>query len=254
MLGMMQKSHAIDDSERKQQDAERKARWRDGARKIATLDLEGALIVEHLQDMVEKDQIDPKVANSYKKNAFLEGPEFSDQIAINEVKADILATSEFDIQTDPRISRIDRDKLIEERRGIEEDKANWRGTQNGREGARRINQAFGIIKGVDTRISKEKAQRAGMVLTRYFNEVEALPLEERELRTIEISDKLVKEVNNEIFISDLDKAKTRLIDAPYQTEDQIKAADLGSEEEKIQIIQLNRKLKRIERLERQIGQ
>ncbi len=254
MVGMIKESHAIDAADRKAADAARKELWRNGERVVANLDLEGALTIEHLQDMVEKEEIDPKVAAKYKKAATLDGPEFSDQIAINEIKADILAISEFDIQTDPRISRVDRDLLVEERRTIEEDKANWRGTQNGREGARRINQAFGIIKGVDTRISKEKAQRAGMVLTRYFNEVEGLPLEEREVKTVEIADRLVKEVNNEIFVTDLEKAKDRLSKAPYQTEEQIKAAELGSEEEKTQIIQLNRKLRRIERLERQIGQ
>lgn len=254
MVGMIKDSHTIDADKRKAAEAARKELWRNGERIVANLDLEGALTIEHLQGMVEDGTLDPKVAAKYKQAAMLDGPEFSDQIAINEIRADILSTSDFDIQTDPRISREDQQKLIEERRSIEEDKANWRGTQNGREGARRINQAFGIIKGVDTRISKEKAQRAGMVLTRYFNEVESLPLEERELKTIEISDRLVKEVNNEIFVADLDKAKNRLADAPFQTEEQIKAADLGSEEEKTQIIQLNRKLKRIERLERQIGQ
>jgi len=254
MVGLMKAEHATDDAIRRQEDADRKARWREGAKQIATLDLNGDLIIEHLQDMVKNDQLDPKVANAYKKNAFLEGLEFSEQVAINEIKADILAVSELEIQTDTRLSRIDKGKLIQERRSLEEDKGNWRSTQNGREGARRINQAFGIIKGVDSRITAEKARRAGMVLTRYFNEIEALPLEEREYKTVEIADKLVKEVNSEISIADLEKARDRLNKAQYQTEEQIKAAELGSEEEKTQIIQLNRKLKRIERLEREIGQ
>ena len=254
MIGMIKDSHTASDNQRKREDDERKARWRKGAQDVVTLDLEGALIIEHLQEMVKNDQLDPKVADKYKKNALLDGPEFSDQIVKNEITADLLSYSEFDISINPELSRPDRNKLISDRRALEEDKGNWKATQNGREGARRINQAFGIIKGVDTRISKEKAQRAGMVLTRYFNEIEALPLEEREQMTIEVSDRLVKEVNNEILVSDLEKAKDQLNDAAYQTEAQIKEADLGTEEEKIQIIQLNRKLKKIERLERQSGQ
>ena len=136
----------------------------------------------------------------------------------------------------------------------QEDKGNWKGTQNGREGSRRINSAFGIVKGTGQRVTQEKAQRAGMVLTRYYNEINALPIEEREVRSVEIADKLVKEVNGEIIVKDLEKARDRLLKAPYQTEEQIKDADLGSEEEKMQIIQLNRKIRRIERLERESGQ
>ena len=254
MVSMIADSHSIADDLRKRDDDARKARWRTGEQKIASLDLEGALIVEHLQEMVDNDELDPKIADKYKKNALLDGPEFSDQIAMNVIEADLLGVTEFDIQTNPDLSRPDRNRLLEKRRALEEDKGNWKATQNGREGARRINSAFGIIKGVDTRISKEKAQRAGMVLTRYFNEIENLPVEEREHKSVEIADRLVKEVNGEILVTDLDKAKDRLLKSPYQTEEQIKAAELGSEEEKIQIIQLNRKLRKIERLERQIGQ
>jgi len=255
MLGMMQKDHQADDAQRKRDDAARKARYRKGERKVASLDLEGALIPEHLQKMLDNDELDPKVADKYKKNAFASGPEFSDQIAVNEYKADLLGTTEFDIQTDPRLSRPDKMELIGDRRALEDDKGNWKGTQNGREGARRINHAFGIIKGaMGVKITPEKAQRAGMVLTRYFNEVENTPVEEREVKSIEVADRLVKEVNNEILIKDLDSIRERLNKATYQTEEQIKAAELGSEEEKTQIILLNRKLRRIERLEREIGQ
>ena len=250
MISMMDKSHAISDAERKREDAQRKARWRNGEREVANLDLAGALIIEHLQEMVKNDQIDPKIAAKYKKAAMLDGPEFSDQIEKNLITADLLAVTEFEIQTNPALSRDDRDKLVTQRRKLEEDKANWKRTQSGTEGARRINQAFGIIAGVDTRITEDKARRAGLVLTRFYNEVEALPIEEREFKAIEVSDRLVKEVQGEINIEALDKAKDRLAKSPYQTVEQIKAADLGTEEEKTAIIQLERKLNKIERLER----
>jgi len=255
MIGMMSKSHGIEDAQRKADDADRKERWRVGANKVATLDLEGALIVEHLQEMVKRDEVDPKVANAYKKNAFLEGPEYSDQSELNIVRANILGATEFSIQTNPRLSRADKDKLVEERRKVEEDKANWRRTQSGSEGARRINFQFGIIPGTDTsRISPEDARRADNVLTRYFDEVEALPVEERSIKAIEISNRLVKEVKGEIDVKELQKWKDLVTKGKYQTIEQIKAADLGTEEEKTLIIQLERKLRQIERLERESGQ
>ena len=254
MVSMMDKAHAADDAMRKQEEAERKDRWRLGEKEIVSLDLNGELTPEHLKELVKEDRLDPKIAGKYKKNAMSEAPEFSDGSVRNTIVADPLFYTEFELLTHPDLSQVDREKFIELRRKIVEDKGNWRGTQSGREGARRINQAFGIIQGVDTRVTKEKAQRAGIVLTRYFNEIEKLPLEERELNATIVADKLVKEVQGEIDVEELNKLKDRVADGPYQTVEQIKAANLGSEEEKVQIKQLERKLKRIERLERQSGQ
>jgi hypothetical protein len=254
MIGMLGKNHEAADAETKRNNLARKERHRKGEQEVASLYLEGALITEHLQQLIEDDEISSKVAKGYFKASKLDGPEFSDQIQVNLLQEDLLKTTEFEIQSNPDISRVDKNKLVEQKRDLEADTANWRNTQSGSEGARRINQAFGIIKGVDTRISKEKAQRAGTVLTRFYNEIEALPLEERELRSIEVSDRLVKEVNGEIIVEDLQKARDRLTKAPYQTLKQIEDADLGTEENKIQIIQLERKLKKIERLEAERGQ
>ena len=251
MLGAMSKRQALDVAQNKAEESERKERWRIGENQIVSLDLKGELSIDLLQTMIDEDKLDPGVAAKYKKNAMSEAPEFSDGSMRNAIRADVLAFTEFEILTHSDLSMADREIFINEHRRLTEDAGNWRSTQSGSEGARRINQAFGIIAGVDTRITEEKAKRAGNVLTRYFNEVEALPIEEREAKTTEIADRLVKEVNGEIIATDLEKARERLLDSPYQTEEQIKAAGLGSEEEKIQIIQLDRKLKKIERLERQ---
>ncbi len=253
MVAMIGKSHAIEAAARKKDDDERKDRWRLGEQEIVSLDLEAKLTPEHLKQLVKEDRLDPAIAGKYKKNAMSEAPEFSDGSLKNSIRADLLEFTEFELLTHPDLSMADREKFVLEHRKLSEDAGNWRRTQNGTEGARRINQAFGIIKGVDTRITEDKARRAGQVMTRFFQETENLPLEEREYKAVEIADRLVKEVNGEIVVEDLEKAHTRLEKAPYQTMDQIEKADLGTEEKKVQIKQLQRKLDRIQRLERSIG-
>ena len=251
MVSMMKQSHVIEDDQRKQDDVERKARHRTGLKDAISQDLQGQLTTDKLVYMVDNDLISAKDAAKLEKSASMESVEFSSGESLNKYNADILAYTEMDIRTDPTLSRKDVDKLIGERRALEADKTNWRSTINGREGARRINDAFGKAKEPGAKVTKEDIQRSGMALTRYFNEVNALPLEEREIKAPLIADSIVSEINNEIAAKDLQKAREKLTRKPYQTVEDIEKSDLGDEEKKTQVKQLERLLNKIRRLERE---
>lgn len=249
MVSMMKESHAIEDAELAADTAARKGRWIQGERVATNLLFEGQLNEQKIKDMVKNDELDPSIGRTYMK-AQSQGPEFSDGVSLIKYKANLLGYTESQIMTDGTLTFDDRRKLVDEHRKLREDKFNWRATQEGREGARRITSAFGIIKGVaGARTTKEDAQRAGMALTRYYDEMENIELEQRGSMAVITADNIVKDINMEIREKDLDKNRDKLSKRKYQTVEDIEAADIGDEEKKTEINQLNRLLKRIKRLE-----
>jgi len=257
MVKMMKDSHAIEDAELARDAAERTARWVQGERTATDLLLSGNLTDDRIQDMVRNDQLDPQIGRTY-ISAQAEGPAFSDGVAMVGYKADLLSFTESEIMTDKRLKMSDRIQILDEHRKLTEDKSNWRSTMEGREGARRINASLGIVKGVQgIRVTQDDARRADLALTRYFNEVNMLPLEERRVKAPEIADNLVKEIKGEVSTKKLNKAKEKQFEFKdsdgktviYTSIEEIENADLGSEETKDYIRQFNLRQRKIERLE-----
>jgi len=249
LIGMMGKEQQLEADALKAERDARKERWRRGLRKVSLLRASGELTADTLSEMVKNDQLDPDDESKFRSGALRGGPEVSDGMVINLFREDLLNVSDADIWASGDLTDKDKQTLIEEKQTLEDDLGNWRNTQTGREGTRRINEAFGIKAGVDTRPSAEKVRQAGNVLTRYFDEVESLPLEERGIKSLEIANTLVRQVRGEDTDNAITKARQKLEDLPFKSEEEIDASDLGSAEKHAAKGILIRKQRRLERLE-----
>jgi len=211
--------------------------------------------------MVRKDEIKPSLARSLSAQTGDSGPIADDEAAVLEYTVDPLAVTEEQILIDPRLTFSKRADLIEQRRALVEDESNWRNSQNGQEGTRRIQAEFGLVSGFEALLDPEVAKRAGRTLTEWFEAVEALPLEERSAKAVELSDMIINRSKKADVVENLSKAETALATGKHQTIEDLDAdSDLETvlgnktEEYRVQKKQLQEKLRKIERLKLELAQ
>jgi len=250
MVSMMKEAHDIDDDQRKREDDERKALWRKSEQELTDLALNNNLTTGALQKYSSEGSADPKVLLKFQKPAASVGPAVSEGHALLAYKLDVLRYSELEIVTDKRLSQEDRASLIEGRRGLEKDKGNWRNSPEGKESVRRISFAFKIPPGADlSKIKDEELNRADFALTQFYNEINQLPLEERQMKSVEVANRIVKDVNAEAADKILADLRARLAAKPYQTIEEVDAADINDVEKDAQRKIIRKYLKKIKETE-----
>lgn len=200
---------------------EQKAKYARGE-KAATMDLlTGRLTTKRIESLVENDDLDPGVARTLQNELEQGGPKSDDDQERFHVETNVLEFSEDEIAQNAKLSWDTRRELIEKRRELSE---GWRSTQQAREGAERIDRALGIIPGMDSKmLSKDDRRARDQALTEWYNTVDALPPEERQAKSIELSEKVItnvirnnasnerKRLENRLaaYVSDKDPTKLR---------------------------------------------
>jgi len=188
LLSVLREENALDAAGNAQMNAEAEARYRQGDQDATAALLSGQLTQSKLLQMVESDNLEPAVARTLNNELTSGDTPKSDPETLFAVETGLLNMSEEDITTERGLTWADRGRLILKRR---EQASGWRGTQEGREGAERIDRALGLAPGIMNRLlSPEERKARERALTDWYSAVDALPLAERQAKAIAIAEEV----------------------------------------------------------------
>jgi hypothetical protein len=169
-----------------------KQRFAAGEKHATQLLLTGKLTTNKLEQLVTNDYLDPGVARTLQNELESGGTKMDDDRERFHVETNLFDFTEEDIAQNPRLTWDTRRALIEKRRDLA---TGWRSTQQAREGAERIDRALGIVPGMDSRFMKDEERRArDQALTEWYDAVDALSPEERQAKSIELSEVVIQRV------------------------------------------------------------
>lgn len=186
-----------------------KMRWLEGDRTATAELLNGTLTQRKLLQMVESNNLDPADARTL-LNELQSGPSkaHSDPQELFTVETNLMSIEEKDIATNRALSWADRSRLIQKRR---DEAAGWKGTQQAREGADRIDRALGLVPGMSTKtLSAEEARQRDTALTEWYQLVDALPPEERQFKAIEFAEQVTTRVIKQNANAEVEQIKGRI--------------------------------------------
>ena len=194
LLSELRERNALASMGAEQIRAERQQRYNDGNRTATAALLAGTLKQSDLLKMVEDDQIDPDTARTL-QNELSSGNSVqkSDPRALMTAEVNLLEVDEKDILTNPNLSYADKSRLILKRR---EDEQGWRGSIPGREAVDRIDRSLGLVPGsiMNAALSDIDRTKRDRAMTEFYNEVQALPPEERETKAIAVAEQVITKV------------------------------------------------------------
>jgi hypothetical protein len=221
-------------------------RWLQGDRVATAAMLSGTLTQRQLLQMVESNQLDPSDARTL-LNELQTGDTFkSDPRELFNVETNLLSLDEKEIATNRALSWADRSRLISKRR---DESAGWKATQQAREGADRIDRALKIAPGVmRAALSPEEAEQRDQALTEWYQLVDALPPEERQLKAIELADQVTSKVIKRNASSEVEKIQGRIQDLKREFPD---PSALSEEGRKVYEDRLKRQQDRLREAEQQ---
>lgn len=172
--------------------AEAKRRFADGEKYATQQLLSGRLTTERIQQLVADDYLDPGIARTLQNELESGGAKADDERERFHVETNVLEFSESEIAQNPRLTWETKRHLVDKRRELSE---GWRSTQQAREGAERIDRVLGIIPGMNAQmLSEEERRQRDQALTEWYNAVDALPPEERQAKSIELSENVINRV------------------------------------------------------------
>ncbi|MGH8235408.1 MAG: hypothetical protein ACREXP_00110 [Steroidobacteraceae bacterium] len=165
--------------------AEMKARYEQGDRDATAELFAGTLTTSKLRQMVLDQRLDPGRATSL-QNDMASGDKVDDSKEAFRVHTDLMNYSEDEIKANNKLSYATRDKFVQERRDLA---AGWRSTQAAQEGKARIERALGIIPGTNrAMLSDAENEALDQALTTWYNDIDALPANERQTNVIKIAE------------------------------------------------------------------
>jgi hypothetical protein len=189
--------------------AARKERHRMGKTQAVLAMMNGEEV--DLVSMVEGDLVDADWALSHEQRSRQQGPAFDDEATAAVYETSLLDWDDQDILNDEDLTYPTRVDLVNKRNALLEDAENWQGSKQGKEGTRRIRDAVGIPQGVLIQSMSNKAKlEASQALSSYYAQVEALPVEQRATKAIEIADKIVANTSAARAGESLRKTQDRL--------------------------------------------
>lgn len=190
----------------------RVSRYDAGNRTATAALLKGTLRQADLLRMVEDDAIDPDTARVL-QNELTSGPKEakSDPKALMRAEVDLLELDEQDILTNPNLSYDDKSRLILKRR---EEVQGWRGSVPGREAVDRIDRSLGLVPGsiMNAALSDTERTKRDRAMTEFYNEVQALPPEEREAKAIAVAEQVITKVVKDTSMQKLSDLRRRRAD------------------------------------------
>jgi hypothetical protein len=187
----------------------RQARHNEGNRTATASLLSGTLKQSDLLNMVENDEIDPDTARTL-QNELTSGNNVpkSDPRALMTAEVNLLELDEQDILTNPSLSYADKSRLILKQR---EEAQGWRGSVPGKEAVDRIDRALGLVPGsvMNAALSDVDRTRRERAMTEFYNEVQALPPEEREAKAIALAEQVIGKVIRDTSAQKLNELRAR---------------------------------------------
>jgi hypothetical protein len=207
---------------------EEEGRYAAGDREATGLLLSGQLTIGKLSQMNADDTLAPAVQRAL-RNELMEGGDRPDDARERfYVETTLLENTEEEIARNGRLSWDTRRELIGKHRELS---ATWRGSQQAREGAERIDRALGIVPGsLDAKtLSDDKKRQRERALTEWYDKVDALPPQERQAAAIVAAEEITERVIRGNTNAKLEAARRRL--------DKVKAEagpveDMGAQERK----------------------
>lgn len=209
MLQRVRNRHAMRAMDENMAEELRKSTYEQTKRQAVDLMINNQLTTKWLQEQNRLEKLPPdyveKMIRSLKSD-----PGADDPAVLLEYQVDTLDFTESEIIQDSRLTHKTRAQVIDRRRKLEEDASNWRNSQNGKEGIRRIMATFGMVEGMIADLNPELATRAGRIVSTWHDTIDALPLEQRAPQALEIADKLIKQIEDEDKRKDIESARQRL--------------------------------------------
>jgi hypothetical protein len=209
LMAELRERNSLNAMGQEQARADRQQRYNDGNREATAALLEGSLTSSQLLKMVEDDLIDPDTARTL-QNELTTGPREakSDPKALLSAEVNLLELDEKDILTNPALSYADKSRLILKQR---EEVQGWRGSVPGREAVDRIDRALGLVPGsiMNATLSDIERTKRERAMTEFYNEVQALPPEEREAKAIAVAEQVIGKVIKETSQQKLNDLRAR---------------------------------------------
>lgn len=207
LLGELRERNALDAASRAQMNAEEQARFAAGDKEATSDLLAGRLTQQKLLSMTEQDQLRPETARTLRNELTSGSAAKSDPQTLFSYETDLLNRSEDEIREAPGLTWDDRSKLILKRREWEH---GWRTTQEGREGADRIDRALGITPGIMSQVLPEPQRKAReRALTDWYTAVDALEPGERQKALIPQAEEVIGRVIRSNNSLELERLRAR---------------------------------------------
>ena len=219
LLGELREHNALRAAASQAEDDAQAQRQEEGNQKATSMLLGGQLRRSTLKQMIDDGDIDPDraltLANALEERA-RGGGSPSDDRELMHVRLNLLSLSEDEILGNPSLSPDDKADLILKRR---DEATGWKSTQAAREGEDRIDRALGIPPGAMLALlPPEEAEKRDRARTDWYNQVEALPVDQRESAAITIAEEIVQKTIKGSSQAALKRAKDRLaqLDAAFK--------------------------------------
>ncbi len=185
-----------------------KARLKAGNRSATTMLFSGQLTNGKLLELVQEGDLEPERATTL-HNMLKAGNEVSDPKKLFEVKTQVLSYTEEQIADLHGISWEDKGKLVEE---LDRQSNGWRGTQQAREAADRIDRELKIPPGTPAfmLLGTEVGTQRATALKQWYDKVDALPANERQSAVIPASEEIIDLVIRKNANAELASARAQL--------------------------------------------
>lgn len=207
LLNELQEKNALASAGRTNLNIEKELRWAMGNNVASKMLIDGQLTSNRLSQMLEDDAIDPNRATAL-QNELTSGSHFNDDEERAYVELTLLDYTEEEIFENSKLSWKTRRELIEKRKQLA---TTWRGTQQAREGAERIDRALRILPGTPAgMLDAQTAKQRETALTAWYDTVEALPEAERQAKAIEIAEDITDKVIRGNNVRKIESLKKRL--------------------------------------------
>lgn len=166
---------------------EMNVKWLDG--KLTPLDVDNAFRAHLITDTQYKE---------YQTKVNDDGAIVDNSKALLSTKTHLLDISKEEIINSPKFTNKTKISLLSEKAEAETKEGNWLSTQDGKESRRRIRESFNIIEG--TMMAKMDFENQTMqdydkMYKKFYSTVQALPIEQRSVKSLEVADNLLLEYN-----------------------------------------------------------
>lgn len=210
LLGELRDANALRSAAAQAEEDAQRQRQEEGNQRATSLLLGGQLRRSTLKQMIDDGDIDPDraltLANALESSAAGGGE--SDGRELLHTRINLLSMTEDEILQNPHLSTKDKGDLILKRR---EESTGWKATQAAREGEDRIDRALGIPPGAMLALlPPDEAQKRDRARTDWYNQVEALPPDQREGSAIAVAEEVIQKTIKSSAQASLKRARERL--------------------------------------------
>jgi hypothetical protein len=192
LLGELRERNSLANAKRQMNDGAQAARWAAGEKTATSMLLSGSLRIGTIQRMVDEDELDPALGRSLREDLLQGNDRPDDSKERFRVETNLLKISEDEITKNGSLSWDTRRELITKRR---EQINGWRGTQQAREAADRIDRALGILPGTRPEsMSEEELEQRDRALTEWYSAIDELPADQQRANTIPAAEEVIQRV------------------------------------------------------------